>query len=93
MTAGCGDIVYAGRIARWTANRRVVKDHTFANPRAASGRFVRVRAARLPTGTAALSSGNRLLGPGRLDLGPRGQSVDDQRGPLPADRAGDRPGN
>lgn len=71
----------------WDENRLVVRDNTFVNHRAAGGSFVRVWADRLPPGTPVLSSGNRLLGPGRLELGPQGRSEDDQHGPVPADRA------
>lgn len=79
---------YGAERRPWDENRLVVRDNTFVNHLATGGVFVRVWADRLPPGTPVLSSGNHLLGPGNLELGPNGRSEDDQRGPLPADRAG-----
>jgi hypothetical protein len=81
-------LAYGAEGQPWDDNRLLVKDNTFVNHRTAGGSFVRVWADRLPAGTPVLSSGNRLLGPGRLELGPHGRSEGEQRGPVPADRGG-----
>ena len=88
LTENAVMLSYGAEGQPWDQNRLVVRDNTFINHRAAGGSFVRVWANRLPPGTPVLSNGNRLLGPGSLDLGPLGRSVDDQRGPVPGDRAG-----
>jgi hypothetical protein len=67
----------------WPDSQLTVRGNTFINRRPRGGSFVRVWADRLPAGAAVRSSGNRLLGPGDLELGPAGRSVDDQRGPVP----------
>jgi len=69
----------------WDENRLTVEGNTFVNRRNEGGTFVRVWAERLPAGTPVLSRGNRLLGPGDLELGPNSRSEGDQRGPVPAD--------
>ena len=66
----------------WPDSRLTVADNTFINHRA-GGVFVRAWADRLPAGAAVQLRGNRLLGPGRLELGPNGSSVQDSRGPAP----------
>ena len=63
----------------WPDSRLTVLGNTFVNHRTAGGVFIRVWANRLPLDAPVRSSGNRLLGPGSLVLGPQ-----DQRGPLPA---------
>ena len=68
----------------WPDSRLTVLGNTFVNHRTAGGVFIRVWANRLPLDAPVRSSGNRLLGPGSLVLGPQGQSDQDQRGPLPA---------
>lgn len=87
LTENAVMLSYGAEGQPWDDNRLVVKDNTFVNHRAADGSFVRVWADRLPPGTPVLSSGNRLLGPGSLELGPHGRSENDQRGPVSADRA------
>ncbi len=83
----------------WPDSQLTVTGNTFVNHRAAGGIFIRAWANRLPPETPVYSSGNRLLGPGTLVLGPNGRSNDDQRGPAPApatapaDRNRLRPGN
>ena len=67
----------------WPDSQLTVRGNTFINRRRQGCSFVRVWADRLPAGAAVHSSGNRLLGPGDLLLGPGGRSVDDQRGPVP----------
>lgn len=69
----------------WDENRLLVRDNTFINRRSAGGSFIRVWADRLPPGTLVQTYGNRLLGPGELELGPNGRSQDDLRGPVPVD--------
>ena len=86
LTENAVMVSYGAEGQPWDENRLVVRDNTFINHRAAGGSFVRVWANRLPPGTPVLSSGNRLLGRGSLELGPHGQSVDDQRGPVPTHR-------
>jgi hypothetical protein len=88
LTENAVMLSYGAEGRPWDDNRLLVQDNTFVNHRAAGGSFVRVWADRLPPGTPVLSSGNRLLGPGSLELGPNGRSDDDQRGPVPATRAG-----
>jgi hypothetical protein len=88
LTENAVMLSYGAESQPWDENRLVVKDNTFINHRSAGGSFVRVWAGRLPQGTPVLSSGNRLLGPGNLELGPNGKSEGDQRGPVPADLAG-----
>ena len=79
---------YGAERRPWDENRLVVRDNTFVNHLATGGVFVRAWADRLPNDTPVLSSGNRLLGGGQLELGPNGRSVDDQQGPLPASPGG-----
>lgn len=67
----------------WPDSQLTVRGNTFINRRARGGVFVRVWHERLPPGTPVLSARNQWLGPGDLELGPNGQSVDDRRGPLP----------
>ena len=68
----------------WPDSRLTVADNTFINHRAAGGVFVRAWADRLPAGAPVRLTGNRLLGPGTLELGPNGSSELDRRGPAPA---------
>ena len=75
-------LAYGAEGDAWPDSRLVLRSNTFIN-RHDRGSFVRVWNDRLPAGTPVHSSGNRLLGVGRLALGPDGRSVDDQRGPLP----------
>lgn len=68
----------------WPNSQLTVVGNTFINHRAAGGIFIRAWANRLPADTPVRSTGNRLLGPGTLVLGPHGRSDDDQSGPAPA---------
>jgi len=77
-------VAYGAEGHAWPESRLTLRGNTFVNHRPAGGWFVRVWPDRLPPGTVVHSSGNRLLGPGSLALGPQGQSVDDLRGPVPA---------
>ena len=79
---------YGAERRPWDENRLVVRNNTFVNHLATGGVFVRVWADRLPADTPVLSSGNRLLGGGELELGPNGRSADDQRGPVAAGPGG-----
>ncbi len=67
----------------WPESRLTLRDNCFVNHLASGASFVRVWADRLPAAAPVLSQGNRYLGPGLLELGPRGESVDDVRGPAP----------
>ena len=75
-------LAYGEEGQHWHDNRLTVRNNTFINRLPAGGLFVRVSADRLPPNTPVRSQGNRYLGPGSLVLGPQGESVDDERGPL-----------
>ena len=66
----------------WAENGLTLRNNTFVNRLPSGGFFVRVWSERLPTGTPVRSQGNRYLGPGSLVLGPQGESVGDERGPV-----------
>jgi hypothetical protein len=85
LTQNAVMLSYGAEGRPWDENRLTVAGNTFVNRRTEGGSFIRVWADRLPPGTPVLSRGNRLLGPGDLELGPNGRSEGDQRGPLPAD--------
>jgi len=88
LTQNAVMLSYGAERRPWHENRLVVQDNTFVNHLATGGVFVRVWADRLPPDTTVLSRGNRLLGPGAMELGPSGQSVDDQHGPVPVEQPG-----
>jgi hypothetical protein len=74
---------YGAEGQAWPDSRLTVRGNTFINHLAAESWFVRVWDERLPPGTPVRSLHNRLLGPGRMALGPAGSSVGDQHGPVP----------
>ena len=76
-------LAYGAEGQAWDQNRLTLQGNTFINHLPSGGWFVRVWTDRLPADSPVRSSLNRFLGPGRLLLGPQGQSVDDQRGPVP----------
>ena len=83
LTQNTAMVSYGAEGAPWDQNQLTLRGNTFVNHHRPDGFFVRVWADRLPADTAVLSERNRLLGPGLLQLGPNGRSVDDQRGAAP----------
>lgn len=84
LTQNNAMVSYGAEGAPWDQNRLTLRGNTFVNHHRPGGFFVRVWAERLPADAVVLSTHNRLQGPGELQLGPNGRSVDDQRGPAPA---------
>ena len=76
-------LAYGAEGQPWPDSQLTVRGNTFVNRRARGGVFVRVWHERLPPSTAVVTEQNQFLGPGDLALGPAGQSVGDQRGPVP----------
>ena len=75
-------LAYGAEGQAWDQNSLTLQGNTFINHRTSGGVFVRVWADRLPPDTPVRSSQNRLHGAGSLLLGPQGQSINDQRGPV-----------
>jgi hypothetical protein len=69
----------------WPQSRLTLRGNRFVDHLAAGGSFVRVWADRLPPDCQVRSVANRYLGTGQLQLGPRGESVDDRHGPAPTE--------
>ncbi len=70
----------------WPRSSLTLVDNRFVNRLGPRGVFVRVWSNRLPADATVSSRFNRLLGEGRMQLGPNASAEGDRRGPLPADR-------